>query len=114
MGERTRATRGVGQSVVWLTDRGRLGWGVGEKHTLGLADGSVDDLEDRDGECRGFTGTRLSLGDGVAAFAYLDDSTRLHSRRGLVAICVNSTEEVFCARRVSKGIATGIRLGRYP
>lgn len=87
--------RSVGR---WIA--GDWGRGVREKHTLGLADGGVDDLEDRDGECRSFTGTRLSLGDGVSAFAYLDDSTRLHGRRGLVAICVNSTEEVFCAHVV--------------
>lgn len=72
-----------------------------EEQTLGLTNSSVDDLEDRNGECRGFTSTRLSLGDGVAAFANLDDCTRLHGRRRLVAICINSTEEVFCVHAVS-------------
>lgn len=73
------------------------GVGCGWEQTLGLTDGGVDNLEDRDGEGRGFTCTGLCLGDGVAAFADLNDGTRLDSRRGLVAIGVNSTEEVFCA-----------------
>lgn len=90
-------------------------WG-GEEQTLSLTDGGVDDLEDRYGECRGFTSTGLCLGDGVTAFADLDDGTRLDGRRGLITIGVNSTEEVFCAHVVSTRESRRIAGGdsKYP
>jgi hypothetical protein len=47
---------------------------------LGLANGRIDDLEHTDRESRSFTGTRLCLGDSVAAFADLHNSTRLDGR----------------------------------
>ena len=40
--------------------------------------GCVDDLKDGNGEGGCFTSTRLRLGNGVSAFAYLDDRTGLN------------------------------------
>jgi hypothetical protein len=39
--------------------------GGGEDESLGLLDGNVDGLEDRDGEGRGLAGSGLSLSDNV-------------------------------------------------
>ena len=44
-----------------------------QSRTLTFADGRVDDLEDANGECSGFAGTGLCLGDGVATSADLDN-----------------------------------------
>lgn len=74
---------------------------------MGLADGNVDDLEDGDGEGCGFTGSGLGLGDGVAPFADLDDGTGLDGGRRLVAIGVDSTEEVFYGLSVSQAAPRG-------
>lgn len=62
--------------------------------TLRLAHSCIDDLEDRDGEGGCLSRSRLRLGDGVAAFADLHNSTRLHSRRRLVSVGIDAAQQV--------------------
>ena len=61
---------------------------------LRLAYGRIDDLEHTDGESSSFTSTRLGLGDGVAAFAYLHDGARLDGGGGFIAVCIDTTKKV--------------------
>jgi hypothetical protein len=62
--------------------------------TLGLAYSCVDDLQNGDGEGGSLSGSGLSLSDGVATFADLDNGSRLYSRGRLVAVCIDASQQV--------------------
>jgi hypothetical protein len=59
--------------------------GGGEDEGLGFADSDIDGLEDGNGECGSFTGTRLGLGDDVAALGDGEDGALL-DRRGFFKV----------------------------
>ncbi|KAI6751992.1 hypothetical protein HG531_006688 [Fusarium graminearum] len=61
---------------------------------LCLANRGVDDLQHTDGKGSSLSSTGLSLGDGVATLADLDDGSRLNSGRRLVSVSVDTAKEV--------------------
>lgn len=80
-------------------------------HTLRLAHGGVDDLQDGDGEGSRLSRPGLRLSNGVAAFADLHNGTRLHGRRRLVAVCVDAAQQVLLQVHGLEGGRHGDLLG---
>ena len=56
--------------------------------------GGVDDLQDADAEGGCLASARLRLRNGIATLAYLNDGTRLHRRRRLIAVSIDAAQKV--------------------
>jgi hypothetical protein len=73
------------------------------ERTLSFTHRGFEDLEDADGECGCFAGTRLCLCNGISALADLDDGPRLDCRGRLISVCVDATQQVLLQMHVLKG-----------
>merc|ERR1719398_52495 len=85
--------------------------GGGQEEGLALPQVGVDLLQDGDGEGRGLTGSRLSLGDNIHALDARDNGSLLDSRWLLKTIGIDSSEELFLQLHVVEVLADLVPVG---